>query len=89
MNALICNMSCKMQNGQQNTREFKLKKAAKHTCKICFTIDRHNQVSSNGVISKAVFQFGSLDKNKNGRGKALKIVPSDEKQLCFLESDYL
>lgn len=65
-------------------------KAAKYTCKICFTTDRQNQVSNNSVVLKAKGSYVSIQEfggKENGRGKPLKNVPSHKKQLCFLKED--
>lgn len=84
-------MVCKMQYGWQNTMDFNPpQKAEKHTCKICFTTDRDNQVSNNSVVLKTEGSYVSIQEfgeKENGRGKPLKNVPSHKKQLCFLKED--
>lgn len=62
-------MQYSLQNALGSAKYYRLqtKKAAKHTCKICFTTDRNNQVSNNTVVLKiktATVQFMSLEKRE-------------------------
>lgn len=45
-----------------NTKDFKPKKAGKHTCKICFTTDRHNQVITNSVVLRTEGSYFSVQR---------------------------
>lgn len=83
-----------LQNAVRSAKYYRLqtKKTAKHTCKICFTTDRRNQVSNNSVVLKTEGSDVSVQESgekENGRGNPLKNVPSHEKQLCFLKGDQL
>lgn len=60
-------MQYSLQNAVGSAKYYRLqtktkKKAAKHTCKICFTTDRHNQVSNNSVVLKTKDSYGSIHK---------------------------
>lgn len=81
-----------LQNAVLSAKNYRLqtKKAAKHACKICFTTDRHNQVSNNSVVLKTKGSYVSVQESgekENGRGKPPETVPSHEEQLCFLKGD--